>query len=282
MKKSICALFLVFCVFLCGCQTKNVEATDGIFEVNAFRILRQIDNDGKICLSYIFPVNSKLIEEKFSEEEISVYKFYLANYVNALAKANKEKQSNGVLVSGCEYYTDIDGIGFSIIFENSKVQNEFFSATSEEGEANEEKAKQKLKTEGLFLKKTYIETQFPISTTKTANDVKTICLLAISSWCKDCNISEKEKNEITNKISEACFIYDFSTTSQDLKSNFMYKDGNYYHNVFIKSTEEIEQDSTIKFWVENVDKGLCYIVTLVLVCIGMLIAFLILNRKKRI
>ena len=201
----------------------------------------------------------------------------MALYVNSLAKNNKQKAFDGVTVSGCNYYEDIDGIGFSVLFDSTDVQQRFFGA----GNSEEKQSGQKKETSGFFVKKTSIKTEFPISSTKVAGDLKMVSLLAISSWSRENGIDEEKKNLIVYRLSNSVFIYDFATPQNGLKSEKMYSENGFFHNVFIKSAQEIEGDNTIVFYVETVDRGLIYICLVFVVVLGVTTAYFITKRKKK-
>lgn len=250
---------------------------DVISEKNAFRILRQSNSQGQIALSYVFPLNSQLLSAKgFSEDEIKTYRFYLITYVNALAQTNKEKECDGVEVGNCVYFEDVDGLGFSIKFENIEVQKKFFGVENDDSNQNKENRK----VSGFFVKRMELKTTFPVSSKKSAGDIKMICTMAISSWCKDNNISNERKKIVTDLLNSSVFIYDFATTEGVLKSDIMYDDENFHHNVFVKTLEEIESDNQIVFYVTSVNRPIWYLTALVVVLLGMAIAFLWVKRKK--
>lgn len=276
MKKVIYILFLLLITLQNPVEFAHAESSDNIFEKNAYRIVRKIDTEGKICLSYIFPLNSEIVRENCTEKEYENYKLYLALYVNSLAKNNKQKAFDGVTVSGCNYYEDIDGIGFSVLFDSTDVQQRFFRA----GNGEEKQSGQK-KTSGFFVKKTSIKTEFPISSTKVAGDLKMVSLLAISSWSRENGIDEEKKNLLIDTLSKAIYIYDFATTQNSLKSEKMYSENGFFHNVFTKSAQEIEGDNTIVFYVETVDRGLIYICLVFVVALGVVTAYFITKRKKK-
>lgn len=281
MKKFVYILFL-FAIILSSfaevsfCKAEN----ENVFEKNAIRIVKKIDENGQITLSYIFPVNSEVFNNNFSENEISVFKFYLANYVLALSKTFKKKDCDDVWFSNCEYYVDIDGFGFSIIFKNQKAQNEYFGTTQES--QNLSQNSKNLISEGVFLKKTYIKTTFPVSDLKAAGDLKMVCVLSVSSWAKDCEIAQEKKQLVLDCLSKTKFVYDFAATQNLLKSECMYQEGKFFHNVFIKSQSDIEKDNTICFWVSYVDKGLCCLTVVILVLVGVGVSLLILKIRKKL
>lgn len=283
MKKTVYALFFVVLCLVFPfnfssnfASAENSAKTEEIFQPNAFRIVRKSYASGEISLSYIFPLNSELMrEEGFSESEIQSFRFYLASYVNALAKTNSQNESKSVSVGGCEYYTDVDGIGFSIIFENLDAQREFFGVSEESGNKNQDST-----SSGFFIKKTEIKTTFPISSTKSAGDLKMVCLMALSSWCNNFDISDERESVLNANYEDSVYIYDFATQTSGLNSEVMYKDENFYHNVFCKSLKEIESDPSITFWVENVNKGVWYLLAVGVVAIGMIVAGIIVYLKK--
>lgn len=280
MKKSVYILFLLtFCLFLTGCG-KEVEINSvDMFENNAFRIVRQTSSGGKIALSHIFPLGSEQMKEQaFSEKEIQTYRFYLTTYVNALAKTNKQKEIEGVEVGSCVYFTDVDGLGFTIIFENLSVQKKFFGV--EEGEDNGGKSQQK--NSGFFMKKTEICTIFPVSSTLSADNLRTVNLLAISAWCKDNNISDERKKSAEEIVKSAIFIYDFAINQAGLKSENMYESDGLYHNVFVKTYQQIAENNQIKFWTIQPNRPVWYGSALVVVLCGMGLGWIILKKKKEL
>ncbi len=282
MKKLIYTLFLS-CIFLfpiaiTGCGQNTSELQKQIQQENAFRIIRTLNSQGQISLSYIFPVNTKkLAENGFSDEEIKAYKFYLVSYVNALAKSNEQKEVEGVEVSNCAYYTDVDGIGFTINFGNLQAQKKFFNV-QDDGNNNDSMNK---KYSGLFIRRMEIETTFPVSTKDTAEDLIKICTMSMSTWCQNSSIKEAVQTELLKIFDDSVFIYDYATQEKGLKSKTMYEDENFYHNVFIKSVNEIENDNKIVFYIEYINKSLWYLSALIIVVIGMGFALLIIKKRIR-
>ena len=279
MKKSIYTLFLLLVCLLSfgGCGQSSKVDNSLIFETNAFRIVRQATNDGKIALSYIFPLNSSYLSSLgFEEDEIKTYRFYLTTYVNALAQSNREKETEGTAVGVCSYYTDVDGIGFSIQFENLEAQKKFFGVEDDE-QAGSSSGR---KTSGFFVKKLEMTTTFPVSSSKSAGDLKMICSMAISSWCNNSNISDIQKKEILKSLDETVYIYDFATQEKGLKSELMYQDEYFYHNFFVKTLEDIEQDNNIVFWITYANRPVWYAFALLLVLFGVGTSLAILRIKK--
>lgn len=267
MKKTVYALFLLMICFFSFCMPAfgvSAEVVDHMQE-NAFRIARKGYLDGKISLTYIFPLNSKLLKnEGFSQEEIDVYKFYLTTYVNALAKSNAENLCEGVTIENSKYFTDVDGIGFSILFENLDVQKRFFGTSSSESDSKSEQRKS-----GFFISKTELTTTFPVSSSKSAGDLKMICLMAVSSWANNNSLSKERSELASSNYQSSNFIYDFALQERGLKSKVMYQDENFYHNVFVKSLSDIESDNHITFWVTSINTPVWYIGAVIVVVLGM-------------
>lgn len=278
MKKSICALFLCLCcVFCCSCgQARNVSAQ--VFETNAFRLVRQVDNNEKISLSYVFPLNSfELKGLGFAEKQINAFKFYLTTYVNALAQNNRQKQTEGVSVGGCEYYDQFDGLGFKIVFENIDAQKKFFGIDETNSESGESENKT---SSGLFIKTTKLKTNFPFST-KSAGDMKMVVLMAISSWASDQSLTQMQKKEVQNILNDSKFVYDFGSKQTSLKSEVMYDDQNFHHNVFIKTFEQLEKENKITFYTTMPNYPVWYLSALLVVILGMIFAFFYIKVKKK-
>ncbi|MBR1890840.1 MAG: hypothetical protein IJ817_04125 [Clostridia bacterium] len=279
MKKSVYALFLC-CVLMMfsGCGQVSAQTNNDVFEKNAFRIVRKIDKDERIFLSYIFPANTDFMMQNFSDEEVATYKFYLMVYTNALATSNREKSFDKMTVSKCLYFEDIDGIGFTICFEDLAAQNKFFGAG--ESDKNDDDTTKELT--GFFVKKLTIKTVFPVSSTNAAGELKMLNILAISSWAKQCDISTQKKDAVLEKLNSAKYIYDFASTQEGLKSELMYRENGFVHNVFCKDITEIKKDNTISFYIQSVNKGLIYIFCLVFVLIATAIAlFIVIKREKK-
>lgn len=279
MKKSIFALFLLilsaFCFVGCG-QSKGL-ADFNITEKNAFRIIRQADDSGKVALSYIFPVNCELLQQQnFSESEIKTYRFYLSTFVNALAKQNRDKNVVGVSVSNCTYFTDVDGLGFSIVFENLDAQKRFFG---EDEKDPDKPSSSNTKISGFFVRKVEFQTSFPISE-NSAKDLRQICEMAISSCCKDNNISSEKQAFAIKQLESAKYIYDFATTQKQLKSETMYDDQNFHHNLFVKTSEQLK-DNKITFYTTYANTPVWYATALCAVILGMTISYFVLKDKKK-
>ena len=202
MKKFCALLFL--CLFACFGFVSAPEEIS--FQKNAFRIVRQSNDAGKIGLSYIFPLNSQLmIESGISEKDLAVYKFYLVSYINVMAKNSKENAVDGVAVSDCTYYQDVDGVGYTLIFDDIKAQQKYFN--SETNDTNNFKPQ----TSGFFVKTIKLKTIFPVSSQKIARDLRLICLLAVNAWADSCEISAEQKSKVEAIINDSVFIYDNAT-----------------------------------------------------------------------
>lgn len=288
MKRSVYILFFVFVVLFgfslndiifvdAGNQNQTVDYTQ-IFEKNAFRIIRQTNRDGEIVLAYVLPLNSeKMREIGFSNDEIKIYRFYLTTYVNALSQNSKKKNIKGASVGNCLYFEDVDGVGFAIKFDSADAQNEFFGVEKDDLKDN----KSQTKISGFFIKRLTIETSFPFSE-KSAKDIKQICKMAVESWCKDNVVNDEKKTSFLKIFDESLFVYDYGSQSQNLKSTLMYESDGLFHNVFIKSLNEIKESAQIEFYVEEVNKPVWYIVALCFVLIGVFVSLFCLKKKKKI
>ena len=295
MKKTIYALFLLSMFLFAGilptlnmqsyahAESDSVVSTiDLVSQKNAFRILRKVDEDGKIEISYIFPVGSENLQKlAFTDAEIKTYRFYLVTYVNALAQNYKQKAKEGVEVSACTYFLDVDGLGFSITFESVDLQKEFFKSDDDENDDNQDETEEtsNTKTSGFFMKKTEIFSTFAFSSKEVAESYCNLCKMATESWCENSSISNEKRGQILEGLEEAVFIYDFASTSTRLKSNLSYNSENLHHNVFIKTLAEIEQDNQIVFWTVVPNVPVWYLSALVVVIVCMVLAYLI-KRKK--
>ncbi len=276
MKKYVYALFLclVCCVFcLSGCGQASVPGE--IFEKNAFRILRQVDGEGKITLSYIFPVNSEKLEKlDFDETDVKIYKFYLSNFVSTLAEKYKENANDGTKISRCVYYTDVDGVGFSIEFASLQAQKDFFKVDeNEQTDLN-------TKTSGFFIKKVKINTAFPISSKQSAENIKDVCKLAIQTWTGQNQIEKEKSAAFAAILDESLFIYDTASANNTLKSEVMYEGKGLKHNVFIKSQDQMGDNCEIEYFVTYPNTPIWYLAALLLVPIGMAAAYFYLKNKK--
>lgn len=272
MKKTIFTLFLLIVVVFscCGCSKNEVD--NRINETNSFRLIRKVDESGKIVVLYSFPVNTKLLEEKgFNELQIKNYRFYLATLVNELIKQNKSKNVEGVEVSVCTYFKDIDGLGFSILFDDIDCQKQFYSSGEEDSGSS-------VKTSGLFMKKVKLKTLFPFSKT-SASQIKQICQIALSSWIRDNSLENSE--EILKTLDDSVYIYDYITCENKLKSQNFYSDGDYFHNVFIKSESEINENENISFYYVVPNAPIWYISALVAVIFSMILYYFVKTKRKK-
>lgn len=284
MRKSVYTLFLAFfaivTLFL-GSFGANVSFAQSQMEANAFRIIRQADASGKIGLSYVFPVNSAFLkQEGFKENEIKTFRFYLSTYVNALALQNRDKAVQGVSVGGVTYFEDVDGLGFSIVFEDANAQRRFFGNNNGEEEDKEQNPSSTSKVSGFFIKKLQMSVAFPISKAG-AEDLKTLCNMAINSWAKDNTVDAAKSAKVSAQLEDALYIYDYATTNADLKSDVMYTDENFYHNVFAKTAEQLESQPNITFFTTYANTPVWYGAALFATLLGMGIAYIILKRKKK-
>jgi hypothetical protein len=277
MKKYVYALFLCLIVSFFTLFPQNFSSAQAASVCqNAFRIERKAYASGEVMLSYIFPVNSKLLtKEGFSDDEIAIFKMYLSIYVNALAKSNAEKVTDGVTVGGAEYFEKFDGFGFSILFDSVEAQKKFFGGEESSSAAVQES------TSGIFVRTTVAVVPFPISSTEAAEKLKLVCLMAVSSWCDGFDRAQAKKDVLTQNYADSVFVYDFATQSRSLKSETHYYDGQFYHNVFCKSIDEIESDPSITFWVKSPNRALWCILSAGIVCFGMLCAGIIIKNKKK-
>ncbi len=254
-------------------MSQTEAASSQCFETNAFRLIKQSNSDGKIGMAYVFPVNSaELSTQGYTQQQIETYKFYLTTYVNALAKNNSLKATEGTAVGACQYFSDVDGLGFVITFENLEAQKLFFGVTEDSQTSSNKQGT------GLFIKKTTITTSFPISKTSAGN-LKMICLMAISSWANDQNLSEQQTAAAKKILDNSVFIYDFCMQQSGLKSEMMYNDGNFYHNIFVTKQENLE-NASISFWTETPNYPVWYLSALIVVILGMTVVFIIAKRNR--
>ncbi|MDE6583163.1 MAG: hypothetical protein K2K31_00740, partial [Clostridia bacterium] len=231
-----------------------------------------------IGLSYIFPLNSKMMEEKgLSEDERMIFRFYLSSYVNALAKVNRDKNVDGVEVGYCTYIADVDGIGFSISFDSLDTQKEFFGVNDDESQDENES---KTETSGFFMKKISLKTSFPISES-SAQSLKDVCLLAVNSTCESVKISPDRKAVMQSVFEDSIFIYDFASYSSTLKSDNMYEANGVKHNIFFKTMDQLKNDSIIEFYVTGPNHAVWYVSALVLVCVGISVTFMVYKIKTK-
>lgn len=274
MKKSVYILLFLctICLFSCFGFTCDDQKTNCL-EKNAFRIIRKTNYEGKISLSYVFPLNQeRLKEQNVDEKDISSYKFYLTSYVFGLSQNSKQKETENVAVSGVEYYQDIDGVGYTIYFDDINAQKEYFGVT-DEGESS------KPKSSGFFMKKTVYESTFPVSNQNVAGSLKLVCITSINAWAQNCNITSAVKKSMIDELSKSVYIYDFAMQSNVLKSRNFYEDEYFCHNVFVKTFDELD-DSTIEFYTIYPNKPVWYLTATGVVFVAMATAFVVLKRKK--
>ncbi len=263
---------MVFCFGGCSAAA-NLSV---VRQSNAFRILRKIDSSGKISLDYVFPLNSDvLFKNGATAKQVENYKFYLTSFVNTLTQSNKQKECDGVEVCGVAYYYDVDGVGFSINFDDIKAQKKFFGT-----EGGQENGGINVTMRGFFVKKQTLKTTFPISSAKAAGDLKLVCVMAISSWCADNDISAELKNAALDALKSSTYIYDFASSQKALKSQFVYHDQNGQHNFFVKTFQEVEENPEIEFFVVQPNRPVWYLSALIIVLTGILFAFLFAKKKK--
>ena len=277
MKKSIYILLFLcaICFSFFGFGFSADQLRDEYYQKNAFRIIRNVNSLGQISISYIFPVNSdKLKSFGVSDKEVLTYQFYLTTYVNTLAQSARKNEVEGVEVSDCAYYSDVDGIGYSISFSSVEVQKNYFGISDDENTSVKPKAK------GFFVKTLIYKTQFPVSSQKVAGDLKMVCVLATNSWADNSHISTDTKAKIFDELSRRKYIYDFATQEKSLKSKNCFEDDYFVHNFFVKTFDDLATDNTIEFYVSYPNKPIWYISALVVVILGMTVAFVVLKIKK--
>lgn len=278
MKKSVCILLLIFVLSFCFGNVALAENASYL-EPNAYRVARRAEENGKIELSYCFPLNSKQLELLgFSQNEINTFKFYLTTYVNALSKTNKQSEVEGSYVGGVTYFSDVDGLGYTIVFDNLDAQKRFFGSDEEQ----EENSSIATKSSGFFIKKTEITSTFVFSSVKSAESFKKVCTMAAEAWCKNSHLSAERKTAVLDIFDDGVFIYDFATQNTGLESDCMYSDGTFSHNVFIKSMEDIKNDNTIVFWITAPNRAVWYLSALIIVVIGMVVAYFVLKKRGKV
>ena len=281
MKKTIYTLFLLFSFLSVAFLNQTNIAFANVSEIlqpNAFRLIRQVSSDGQIAMAYVFPVNSSILAEKgFTVSEITTFKFYLTSYVNMLAKNNKEKSFDGVKISNAQYFSDVDGIGFSMVFESLDAQSKFFGiSNTQQGDSS----KSSQQSSGFFIKTICFKTNFPFSQ-NSAGDLKMVVLMAVSSWANDQNMTEDEKQNVQQILNSSTFIYDFASAQTSLKSEIMYDDENFHHNVFIKTYDQLKSTPEILFFTKQINTPVWYGMALFLVISVMIVVYLILKYKKK-
>lgn len=212
-----------------------------------------------------------------SDIDTKTYRFYLSTFVNSLATSNREKNVEGVSVSNPVYYTDVDGVGFSIVFENLDAQKRFFDVKEDEEDNTPEQS-----SSGFFMKKVELKTAFPVSSVDSANQLQLVCEMALSTWGSQNSIAKDKISNLQQILQEAVFIYDTASADNSLKSEVMYEGNNLYHNVFIKTKQDLEDDNKISFYVTYPNSGMWYLFALVLTCIGMTTAYFVLSKRKSV
>lgn len=289
------AFFAMFCANENNCSNiyaqsafASAQAEQPEKTKNAFNILRQSNENGEILLAYVFPVNSKeLLEKGFSAAQIATYKFYLSSYVAALANQQKNKQVQGVQVSAVAYFSDLDGLGFSMLFENADAQNRFFdssnSSQNNNGQGNgtdkengADKNSVQVRTSGFFVKKVEYQTNFPVASKQAAENFMSVCTLATSAWCSAANLN---KTLALSVFDNSVFVYDTASASDGLKSATFHKVGGLYHNVFTKSLAQIEADPTITFYATYPNTAIWYLSALLLTLTAMTIGYFVMKQK---
>ena len=268
MKKSIYILFLlIFSCFLCGCSsTTPIEVPQ-----NSFRLIRQT-NGQETTLAYSLPLNSKKMSEcGLSAQNLKVFKFYLASYVQALAQQNKDKNVDGVSVSQCTLYSDIDALGFTISFEDNDALQNFFNSSSSD--------KISPKISGFFVKKATYKVAFPFSA-QSAETMKKICKMAVEDMAKNENL--QDVSSVLSLYDDSVFVYDFASSEKGLQSEMFYQGKNFYHNVFIKSSKQIETEPDISFYATAPNVPIWYLFALLGVTLGMILAYFILKNRKKL
>lgn len=279
MKKTFYTLFLliIFAASFCLVGCANSASLADVCQPNAFRILRRAGVDEKIELSYVFPLNSTILKNAGAKaDEIEAYKFYLTTYVNALAQNNQKKATAGSVVSNAQHFADVDGIGFTISFENLSAQKKFFGV-----QEDNQNSSSNIKTSGFFMLKQTLKSTFPISSARAAGDLKLVNIMAISSWSGDCGVQNDIKKAALDALQDAVFIYDFASAQSELKSEKNYQDAHGNHNFFVKTLQEIETDNSIEFYVLQPNRPIWYLAALFVVLVGVAMAFLILRAKKK-
>ena len=272
MKKSIFTLFFILLVvFSCGCSQK-ISLPEKLYEKNSIRLIREIETDGQIKMTYTFGINTENFKSKgLSDNAQKVYKFYFASYINALTKQYKDKETKGVEVSSCIYFSDIDAFGFSINFKNQAVQSDFYKSQNDS-------------SSGFILKRHFftneylLETDFPISSQATAQNFLAPTKLALQETAKECEISKDVLEKCKDCLNDTIFIYDFSSNSTQVKSHTTYFDGEKQHNFFAKTLNEIGEP--IEFYYITPNRPTWYICALAFVLIGVFTSLLVLKRKK--
>ena len=268
MKKSVYILFLlVFACFLCGCDSQKPVTVPQ----NSFRLIRQT-NGQETALVYSLPLNSKKMEENgLTAQNLKIFRFYLASFVQSLAQQNQDKNVEGVRVSPCTLYNDIDSLGFTISFEDNDALQRFFNSNSNEKVAP--------KINGFFVKKATYNISFPFSI-QTAQDLKQICKMAVESMAESENI--KDVSNILSLYDESVFVYDFASKEKGLKSANFYQGKNFYHNVFIKDVKEIETNPTISLYASVPNVPVWYSTVLLCVILGMTTTYFVKTKCKKL
>ena len=188
------------------CSFSNVTCfAEAQTNKNIFKVQRLADEDGKIVISYIFPLNSDVFH---TMNEQNSFTYYLFMYVNSLANHYK-KDIEGVTVENCKYFSESDGLGFSITFKNIDAQKEYFGTSEDDSTPNLQKS-------GFFVQKLTLKTSFAFSR-ESANSYKTLYENCVNSWAENMNISAETKQTLLKRLENATFEYDYASTSNVLK-----------------------------------------------------------------
>lgn len=256
---------------LCGCSQKNI-LPQKLYEKNAVRLIREIDKEGQIKMTYAFGTNSDNFKSLgLSENDIKIYKFYFASYINSLSKQYKDKAKENAEVSACIYFSDIDALGFYITFKNSNAQSKFYE------NASQKESGFKLQKR-FFINRYFLKTDFPIHTKESADSFLLPAKLALQQTAQESGALEDVIEDCLSLLKDTIFIYDFSSAELSLKSQTTYFDGEKTHNFFAKNIDEIE--SPIEFYYTSPNRATWYFCALLVVLIGMSIAFLIQKHKN--
>ena len=272
MKKSLLFLFaILFCAFPFINSNYAMAENDYKNSIELIKISSSSQNE----FAYLFPVNSKKLKEIIDDSIlIEGFKFYLKSNVNVLRNSYNEKAKDieGMAVSDVKYYSDYDAIGFEISFSTLEAYYNFFGENSTSNDTNK-------KSSGLFWKRKEYEINFPFSV-KSADAFRKMYSNLIATWGATFEVNEENLEELINIFNETTFTYELISASGQIHSENSFEVNGVHYNIFEKSYEELEKDSTIEFYTISVNAGWWYFFALLFTLLATIIIFLVIKFKK--
>ncbi len=274
------------CLTFSGCLS-NAEISDDYIMIS-----QGVYGDGKVVQEFHFSLNTQNLKKlglqtdeiengkKQLLSNIEIFREeFVMNFALLYQQAEEKKPQfalgNDLQISKTEYNSDLDNIGFSIVYENQEVWK-FYNQKQNE-ETDETQDEQGIK---FIIKETFSST-FPFAQEVQTSQGK----LTVAQRYKEAYLKAFENAKVKVNYQPE-YVYNYATSYNKIKSNsdmkFVDSQG-LYHHVWTRSEGDLAK-AEIQLSISTPQREWWYLTVLAVVVLGtgvsILVAFLI--KKKKI